>query len=119
MTAENKPLVKAQGGQPAPQYFNTRTQQYEVITGSYGANSFIERGRLVKDVFSGSTTVTKVYGTNMYGLGIVNDGQSDLTVTINMFDIVVKPNESFDDLFDPFQRVTIEATDSFRAVIRE
>lgn len=119
MAGENKPLVKAQGGVPAPQYFNTRTQQYEVITGSYGANSFIERGRLVKDVFSGSATVTKIYGTSMYGLGIVNDGQADLTVTINMFDIVVQPGESFDDLFDPFQRVTIEATDAFRAIIRE
>jgi len=118
VAAQDKPLVRAQGV-PAPQYYNAKTQQYEVIEGSYGANSFIERGRLVKDVFNGSSTVSKTYATNMYGFGIVNDGEADLTVTINTFDIVVRPGESFDDLFDPFQSLIVTATDNFRAVVRE
>lgn len=118
MAAQDKELVRAQG-LPAPQYYNTKTQQFEVITGSYGANSFIERGRIVKDIVNGTASVTRTYGMNMYGFGIVNDGLSDITVRINNIEIIVKPTESFDDLFDPFQTVTIEATDAFRAVIRE
>lgn len=118
MSATDQELLRAQGT-PAPQYFNEKENKYEVITGRHGANAFIEKGRIVKDAFNGSSNITKTYNTNMYGFGIVNDGAADLTFSINGFTILVKPHETFDDLFEPFQLVTVNATDTFRAVVRE
>lgn len=112
-------LLTDRNGKPIPQYFNPNDNQYEVITGNHGANSFIERGRIIKDAFNGSSTVTRNYQTKMYGFAIVNDGNSDLTVSINSFNIVVKSGESFDDLFDPFTSVTVTGNSAFRAVVRE
>lgn len=119
MSATDKELVKAAGGIPAPQYYNPFNDRYETITGRNGANSFIEKGRVVKDAFNSTESVTKSYSTPMFGFGIVNDGETDLTFSINSFTIVVKPYEAFDDLFEPFTSVTITATDAFRAVVRE
>lgn len=119
MTYNTKSIVTDINNKPVPQYYNPATDSYEPIHGSYGANSFIERGRIVKDVFSASENIIKQYQTEMYGVGIVNDGLSDVTFTINELSILVKPGESFDDLFEPFNEIHFTATDSFRAVIRE
>ena len=119
MAYNAKSLVTDRNNKPVPQYYNPTTDQYEVIVGSHGANSFIERGRIIKDAFNGSSTVTKNYQTKMYGFAIVNDGESDLTISINSFNIVVKSGESFDDLFDPFTTVTISGNSAYRAVVRE
>lgn len=104
---------------PVPQYFNPETNQYESIEGKYGANSFIEKGRIVKAIFSGSTTTTQTFAENMYGLGIINDGTADLSVTINDITFTVKPGESFDDLFEAFTSVTVTGDTTFRAVVRQ
>lgn len=112
-------LLRDANGVPLPQYYDTVTKGMAVITGREGANAFIEKGRIVKDVFGGTSTITKTYDTPMFGFGIVNDGVADLTFSVNQFNILVKQNESFDDLFEPFQTVTITATDAFRAVVRE
>lgn len=117
MNSVEQPLVRAQG-LPAPQYFNAEKGVYEVIEGEYGANRFIERGRIVKDSFSGNTTITKSYTTQMFGLGIVNDGESDISVSINGFTIVLKAGEAFDDLFDAFNTFTITGNSEFRTVVR-
>jgi len=119
MAYKDEIILRDKDQNPIPQYFNSATGLYEPLEGSYGSNSFIERGRLVKDAFNGSTTVTKTYQNNMFGFGIVNDGTSDLTVIINGFNIVVKSGEAFDDLFDPFKTVTITGTSAFRAVVRQ
>jgi hypothetical protein len=118
MSAADKPLFKAQD-MPAPQYYNPKTGEYEVITGRNGANSFIEKGRVVKDAFNGSESVSKTYPMDMFGFGIVNDGIADLTFSIGAFTLTVKPGETFDDLFEPFTTVVVTATDAFRAVVRE
>ena len=118
MSSIDKPLIRAKDG-PAPQYYNQTTGEFEVLTGRDGANSFIEKGRVVKDVFSHNKSVTKTYTTPMSGFGIVNDGVADLTFIINGIEIVVKQNEAWDDLFDPFTSVIINATDAYRAVVRE
>ncbi|MER2170748.1 MAG: hypothetical protein ABS938_08920 [Psychrobacillus psychrodurans] len=119
MSATDKELVKAAGSIPAPQYYNPLNDRYEPITGRNGANAFIEKGRVVKDVVESLSDVTKTYSTEMFGVGIVNDGIADLTFSINKFTITVKPGESFDDLFEAFTEITINATSKFRAVIRE
>lgn len=117
MSAQDQPLVRAQGV-PAPQYFNRNTNSYEVIEGEFGANRFIERGRIVKDAFGGNASGTFNYGENMYGLGIVNDGETDVIVDINDITIILKAGESFDDLFDPFTLFTITASGPYRTVVR-
>lgn len=119
MAYNAKSLVTDINNKPVPQYYNPKTDQYEPIVGNYGANSFIERGRIIKDAFNGSSTTIKNYLTKMYGFAIVNDGDSDLSVSINSFNIVVKSGESFDDLFDPFTSVTVTGDSAFRAVVRE
>ncbi len=119
MSYNTKTLLTDINNKPIAQYYNPKTDTMEPIEGSYGANRFIERGRIIRDSFTGSSTVTKSYSSNMYGFSIVNDGESDLIVTINTFDIVVRPNESFDDLFDPFTSITITGDSEFRAVVRE
>lgn len=118
MAAENQPLFMAKN-LPAPQYYNPRTSKYEVLLGRDGANSFIEKGRVVKDAFHDTESVTRNYQSKMFGFGIVNDGDTDITFTINDFTILVKPYESFDDLFDGFTTVIINSTGAFRAVVRE
>ena len=118
MSATDQDLLRAKNGN-APQYYNPRTDKYEVLTGRDGANSFIEKGRVVKDVFSGNESIVKTYATPMSGFGLVNDGVEDVTFIINGMQIVVRENEAWDDLFEPFNTVTINATDSFRAVVRE
>lgn len=117
MSATDQPLVKVQG-LAGPQYYNKELNKYEIIEGQYGANRFIERGRIVKDAFSGNANITKSYSEEMFGLGIVNDGETNLTVAINNFNIVLKAGESFDDLFDAFTSFTITTTSAFRAVVR-
>lgn len=119
MAHNTKSIVTDVNNKPIPQYYNPSTDSYEPIYGRDGANSFIERGRIVKDVFSASKNVTKEYETEMFGVGIVNDGLSDVTVKINGLSILIKPGESFDDLFEPFKKIQFIATGSFRAVIRE
>lgn len=119
MAYNEKNIITDAGKRPVPQYFNPITNQYEVIEGRYGANAFIERGRTVKDTFSGETSVTKNYQAKMYGFAIVNDGSADLTVTIGAHSFVVKPGEGFDDLFDPFTSVQVSGDSAFRAVVRE
>lgn len=119
MPYDSKILITDREKKPVPQYFNPITDQYEVLIGRDGANSFIEKGRIVKDAFNSSAPVTKSYNSQMSGFGIVNDGEADLSFTINEFTIIVKPHETFDDLFEPFYSVTVTATDAFRAVVRE
>lgn len=118
MGATDRELIRAKNG-PAPQYYNPRTENYEVLTGRDGANSFIEKGRVVKDVISGNESVVKTYNTPMSGFGLVNDGVEDVTFIINGMQVTVRENEAWDDLFEPFNSVTINASDAFRAVVRE
>lgn len=118
MSATDQALLKAQTV-PLPQYFNEKNNRFEATTGRDGAASFIEKGRVVKDAFSGSDNVTKSYGTKMFGFAIVNDGIADLSFAIGSLTVVVKPGETFEDLFDAFTTVRVTATSAYRAVVRE
>jgi hypothetical protein len=116
---KDKKIITDKDNRPIPQYFNQGTNQYEAIEGRYGANSFIEKGRIVKDSWSGSSTSTKTFNSSRYGFGIVNDGTADLTITINGIVFKVKPGETFEDLFEPFLSVTITGNSAYRAVARD
>ena len=127
MAYDTKGIVTDINKKPVPQYYNPKSDNYEVIEGSYGANRFIERGRIIKDVVSGDSSIVKNYSSMMYGLSLVNDstslandGLDDITVTVNGMGIVIKRGEAFDDLFEPFTMLTIDAINTpYRLVVRE
>lgn len=118
MSAKNPSLVRLQGI-PGPKYFIEKANQYEVIARRVGANTFIEKGHVVNDAFSGSATVTKTYNTSIFDLGIVNDGTLDLTISKNAFSVITKPTNKVDDLFSPNKSITITATGALKSVVNE
>ncbi|MBO0586109.1 hypothetical protein [Sporosarcina sp. E16_8] len=118
MGATDKELVRAKGD-PAPQYFNPLTNRYEVITGRDGANMFVQMGTIAAESWQGSANETKVFPSNRYGFSIVNDGNSDVSFTINGNTRVVKKYESYSALFRPFVAVAIVTTSAYRAEVLE
>lgn len=64
-------------------------------------------GLRAKESFTGSTTITKTFIGEMNAFVLINDGTADITITINDDDFIVKPNEIFDENFEPFKTVTI------------
>jgi hypothetical protein len=54
----------------------------------------------------------------MSGFAVQNDGNANLTFTINGLTITVKPTEGFEDIFEPFTSVQVNATGAFRAVVK-
>lgn len=73
----------------------------------------------VKDYITGTSSITKNYSTQMTGFAIQNDGDSDLSFTINGLTITVKSTDGpWEDAFDPFTSVTITANSAFRAVVK-
>lgn len=75
-------------------------------------------GSNVKDYFEGNTNTTKNYDI-ADGFSIANDGDTDLTFTVNGFTIRVKAGEIFDGNFDPFKTLTITTNgNTFRAIVR-
>jgi hypothetical protein len=74
---------------------------------------------------SGSTATTYTNNSretdNAYpwkSLSIINDGNSDLTFTVNNITTTVKSNEEFSDNFENFFAVQINSDIAYRLVIR-
>lgn len=118
MSAENREMVKA-NGLTAPQYYNPGADQYEYLHGIGGAAWYRVRGTVVKDTINANEDVTRTYGEDMYGFSIINDGVDDVVFTIGNIILMVKENEAFSSLFEPFRTVNIVATGEFRAVIMQ
>ena len=110
------PLLLAQGD-PAPQYWNDETGQYEATQGQYGAYLARNVGMTCVNSVDGNTPTTLALTKVANGFSIINDGDSDVSFTINELEIVVKPGESFSSLFEPFTSVAINASDYYRAVV--
>lgn len=118
MAASNRNLVKA-NNVPAPQYYNPETDTYEYIHGRNGANSFIQLGTVAMEAWEGAVDEVKTFGGNRYGFSVVNDGDADLTFTINSTTRRLLAGESYDALFEPFTSVSILATSAYRAEVRK
>lgn len=116
MAATDKPLLRAQNT-PAPQYFNKEKNQYEVIEGRDGANSFIQLGTIAMESWEGTADIVKIFPSNRYGFSAINDGLADMTFTINGNTRRLKPGDSYAALFEPFTTVTIVATSQYRAEV--
>lgn len=114
----NRAIITDKDKKPVPQYYNPKTDAYEPIEGEYGANSFLQKGTVIKKMWEGSSDGTMIFSEPMYGFGIINDGTSDLTFTINNQMVTVKVGEAFQDLFEPFTKIDIATKSPYRALVR-
>jgi hypothetical protein len=119
MAYNDKAIITDKDRKPVPQYFNDKTNQYEVIKGRDGANSFIEKGQVVVDSWNGTTSTTRSLSTTCYGFALVNDGTGDLTITIGGLSFLIKPGETYNGLFKGFTSVQISGNSAYRAEVRE
>lgn len=117
MGYNNKGLVTDVNRKPVPQYFNPKTDQYEAISGRFGATDFIQKGTIAEEAWEGTANITKTFPSLRYGLSIVNDGIADLTFTVNGQTRRVKPGESYSSLFNAFTSVVISASSAYRAEV--
>lgn len=115
MPFNSKDILRDLGRLPIPQYFNSTTDTYEATRGRDGATFVQIRGGAAKEPFSGTTNTTHIFTEPMYGFTISNDGDYDLTFTINSYSFRVKPGEVFSEFFDPFTEVSVTTTSPFRA----
>lgn len=117
MPYNTKEIITDSKKQPVPQYYNPKKDQYEVIEGYQGANSFIQKGTIAEESWEGSADVVKTFPGNRYGFSIVNDGMEDLTFVINNQTRRVKPGEGYYSLFQAFTSVAILTNSSYRAEV--
>lgn len=73
---------------------------------------------IVADGLAGSTTATKTFVGKAREILINNSGSADLTFSVNGVTFPVKAGEFFDEQFDPFQSVTVNATTPFEAYFK-
>lgn len=75
-----------------------------------------EEKKYAKEPFYGNTTVRKDFEKVMTGFVITNDSYTDpLSFWIGDYKFTLQPGEGFEENFDPFRTVIVEATDDFRA----
>ncbi|KRE75541.1 fibronectin type III domain-containing protein [Paenibacillus sp. Soil750] len=113
MTYNTKKVLVDVDGKQILQYFNEISDQYEPLLGSNGGIKMLLPK--AKGSFSGSTSITKTFTSNMDGFVITNDGTSDLSFTINTDTYVVKGGEVFDAFFEPFNSIQISTNSAYRA----
>lgn len=63
-----------------------------------------------KEPFDGSADQSVTFNNRMYGLYISNDGDADLTVTVNGETFTVSKGKEFREYFDPFITFDITST---------
>lgn len=73
---------------------------------------------IARKPFSGTSNQTKGFGQVMNEIVIVNDGNANLTFTVNSETWTLGPGAVFDEELDPFSSVTIAATGSYYGYAR-
>lgn len=116
MGQTDRPLFTAQG-KPAPQYFNEDANDFELIKGRHGANSFIQLGTVAMEAWEESVSSTKTFASNRFGFSAINDGTANMSFTINGQTRTLKPGDAYEALFEPFTSVSIVASSTYRAEV--
>lgn len=112
------PFLEDSKRRPYPQFHNPKDDVWEVIEGEQGSFSVKQIGSLVVDSFEGSGDYTYTSTEPLRGVAIVNDGEADLTLTVNGITTTVKGGEMFDECYRVFTIVTITTTSTYRALLR-
>lgn len=115
----NKPLKRV-NGVIVPQYWNEDIQDWEIVEGSGGAYKMQTQTKVSRSPFFGSSTMTKEFSDVMSFFVISNDGNADLTFTVNDGDgagdtYKVYAGAVWGDDLPPFTSITITTTVPFQA----
>lgn len=94
-------------------YENSRTKETEILQGFGG--SIKTAGMAMQEYFSFDYNHDKVFSQRMNGFFISNDGDGDLTVTINNMTFTVKAGEVFRECFEPFTVAHVKSNVPYRA----
>lgn len=116
MAYNTKTILRDGAGQPTPVFYNKEADQYEVLEGVNGASYYRQRGTIAMEAWDNTAPVT-TFASSRYGFSILNDGNADLTFTINGQTRKVKPGEAYSSLFEPFTSLSISATGAYRAEV--
>jgi hypothetical protein len=73
---------------------------------------------VIQEYFSGSSTTTHNLKHKSRSISLANDGQADLTITINDLVITIKSGEYFEDEFELFTTITVTTTSAYRLLVR-
>jgi hypothetical protein len=75
-------------------------------------------GLTAREPFKGNANTEKTFKGEMISLYLANDGTSDVDFTINGFTFTIKAGEEFDEILDPFKKISITTTSNYRAWVR-
>jgi hypothetical protein len=113
-----KKIVRDYDLNPAPQYFNPTTDQYEAATGGNGSLN-VRDNLVLRDAWTGSANLNKTFATPMQYFEIVNTGVTDISFTIGTITVVVQAGIGFGSSYDPFTQVNISATNGvYQALVK-
>jgi hypothetical protein len=115
MSANNQELQTA-NGKIAPQFYDEDNDVYVIAKGTDGVPYYRARGTVAMESWTNLAPIS-TFTSARYGFSIVNDGNADLTFTINGNIRTVKVGESYSALFEAFTAVTINATSAYRAEV--
>lgn len=119
-------LKKVGQGEPIPQHFSDKADDFEPTKGEDGSlfvkvqNNIQLVGSFVEDYweYNNQPSFTKTCDSEMNGISIANDGVNNLTFVVNSITRTVYPGETYNATFkQPFTQVTINATDLYRAEV--
>lgn len=118
MPDEIEPMIKI-GNVTPPQYLNDQGK-WELVRGSGGSYRMQTQTKVSRSPFSGSATMTKEFTEVMSFFVISNDGDTDLTFTVNDGEgagdtYKVYAGAVWGDDLPPFTSVTITTTVPFQA----
>lgn len=77
----------------------------------------VQKGSIAMESWEGSTNTRKTFPDERHGFSIVNDGDSDISFTINGNTRIVRQDEFYSALFEPFLVVDINTTSAYRAEV--
>lgn len=115
MPYDKKLLKRDAAGAIIPQFWNEAIDDYEPLQGTLGANYAQTQVLVAAEPFSGSSSMTKQFAKPMTSFVISNDGNGDLTFTINGETWKVYAGAVFEEEFAPFTVVTVTTAVPFQA----
>jgi hypothetical protein len=104
--------------------FDTFTQVIINATGTFHADAYaLKLGSpnpmfSVKDMFSGSTNISRSLSGASYGVVMSNDSTLPLTYTVNGITITVEPGDVSERYFDAFTQMSVTPSGPYRSFIK-
>jgi len=88
------------------------------IKNDSGTPLYTQLPNKVRDYIQTSGVTTRTYNTPMYSVLLMNDGATDMTLTVSGLTMTIKAGEVLDEAFPQFTSVTTTAANTFRMWVR-